>query len=80
MFTALVDVFTPDPGPLAYRAIRLNASGGVEGIEHITAHHDEEAVALTSRMANGYGVDLWERSRFLESFPSLSVRAPGAKA
>jgi hypothetical protein len=58
MITVLTDVFTPDPGPLAYRAIRLNAQGGVEGIEHITARLDEEAMVLTSRMANGSGVDL----------------------
>lgn len=80
MLTALADVFTPAPGARAYRAIRLSASGCVEGIERIDARNDEEAMAITSRMANGYGVDLWERGRFLECFPSLSVKAPGAKA
>ncbi|CAO4175238.1 hypothetical protein EEDFHM_02657 [Methylorubrum populi] len=80
MVTALVGAFAPDPGPLAYRAIRLTSSGGVEGVEHIDARDDAEAIALTSRMANAYGVDLWERGRFLDSFPSLSVRVPGAIA
>jgi hypothetical protein len=80
MFTALVGTFTPDADSLAYSAIRLSSSGGVEGVEHIDARNDDEAIALTSRMANGYGVDLWERGRFLDSFPSLSVRVPGAIA
>ncbi|MBD8909460.1 hypothetical protein [Methylorubrum zatmanii] len=80
MVTAFVDILHPDPGPLAYRAIRLSASGGVEGIEHIAARDDAEAAALTSRMANGYGIDLWERGRFLDCFPSLNVNAPGALA
>ena len=63
-----------------YRAIRLAGDGSVEGIEIIEATTDTDARTLAAMMVNGHGLDLWESTRFIESYPALSPRVLGAKA
>lgn len=63
-----------------YRAVRLGSNGSVEGVDLIRARTDDEAKALAEKIVNGYGIDLWDQSRYLDSFPPLRVNAPGAKA
>lgn len=75
-----LDAADPASEKPAYRAFRLSTKGCIEGVEIILAHDDEEAEMLAARMANGHGVDLWDRLRFLATFPPLSPSRPGAKA
>ncbi|GEP12632.1 hypothetical protein [Methylobacterium gnaphalii] len=72
-------ILSPEPGKPEYRACRLTASDSIEGVEYINAASDEMAARLAAMIANGHGIDLWDRTRFLGSFPPLHVRAAGAK-
>lgn len=62
-------------GKATYRAFTLNPDGGVETVQIIQAASDDEARALANKMINGHGVDLWERNRFIESYPPLKAKA-----
>lgn len=66
----------PDPGPRAYRAFNLNADGRVGESRAIQAQSDDEAKAIAATMPNGHGIDLWERARYLASYPlkALHIR------
>lgn len=48
-----------------YRAFRLSSKGGIQSAEILKAASDEEAQALARVMVTTYGVELWERGRFL---------------
>ncbi|GEP09208.1 hypothetical protein [Methylobacterium gnaphalii] len=71
MAFAIAPIEEPEPGERAYRAYRLTASGGICGVEHIEAGDDDEAKLLAAMIVNKHGVDLWERARYLASFPPL---------
>ena len=58
-------------GQPTYRAFRLNRDGGIDSAEIIQAATEDEARAVAAKMVNGHGIDLWERARFLESYPPL---------
>lgn len=62
-------------GEATYRAFTLNPDGGVDTVEIIQAPSDDEARAIAARMVNGHGVDLWERNRFIESYPPRKANA-----
>lgn len=62
----------PAPGRRAYRVFHLAHDGRVCQAETIEAETDDEAKAIAAQKVNGCGIDLWERARFLESFPSLA--------
>lgn len=66
----------PDPGTPVYRVIVLGADGTLGRSDTIRAQSDEEAKAVAGRMPNGHGIDLWERSRFLASYPPRSAAYP----
>lgn len=67
----------PVPGALpdlaTYRVFRVSAQGDVLGSEIISAQSDDEAMSKARVLANGHGIDLWERSRFLASYPPISA-------
>jgi hypothetical protein len=63
----------PQLGRPTYRVFLLKADGGIFSAEIIEAQSDDEAKAIASAMTNGHGVDLWERGRFLASYPPLKV-------
>lgn len=56
-------------GSADYRAFHLGPGGHVMSAEVVPAASDDEAMALTAAMTNRYGIDLWERARFLASYP-----------
>ena len=66
----------PDPGPRAYRVIRLSPDGTVGEANILAARTDDEAKALAATLSNGHGIDLWERARYLASFPPHSALYP----
>ncbi|MGU3404749.1 hypothetical protein [Methylobacterium brachiatum] len=65
-----------DPGPRVYRIFSLNHDGTVESTRILDAGTDDEAKALASGLPNGHGIDLWERARYLASYPPQSATAP----
>lgn len=42
----------------------------------IQARSDDEAKAIASTLPNGHGIDLWERARYLASYPPRSAAYP----
>jgi len=65
-----------EPGPRVYRVFSLNHDGTVESTRILDARTDEEAKAMAGDLPNGHGIDLWERVRYLASYPPLSAAAP----
>lgn len=61
-------------GEATYRVFRLNHDGGIDSAEIISAQDDDEVQKIAQAMANGHGIDLWERNRFLGSYPPLSAQ------
>ena len=59
-----------------YRVIILGTDGTLGKTDTIRAGSDDEAKALAATMPNGHGIDLWERSRFLASYPPRSAAYP----
>lgn len=55
-------------GPVTYRAYRLGPDGQIVSAEIVRAASDDEALAIVASMSNRFGIDLWERSRFLASY------------
>ena len=53
-----------------YRALLLDLQGNVVGSERLLASDDDEAIELGRALADGHGVDIWDRARFLEHFDS----------
>ena len=66
----------PAPGPRAYRVFSLSAGGRVAESKAIEAQSDDEAKAIAATLPNGHGIDLWERSRYLASYPPQSAAYP----
>ena len=62
-----------DRDGVAYRAFHLGHDGAVRRAEIIQAETDEEAKAIAAALVNGHGIDLWERARFLASYPPRAV-------
>ena len=58
------------PGQRTYRAYHLDPNGVVRQAEIISAETDDEAKAIAATLVNGCGIVLWERARFLGSYPS----------
>ena len=65
------DVFAEEPP--TYRAFFLDHDGAVRRAEIFEASTDDGAKAIAAALVNGHGVDLWERTRFLASYPPLAV-------
>ena len=59
--------------PPTYRAFFLSHDGAVRGAQILEAGTDDEAKAIAAALVNGHGIDLWERTRFLASYPPLAV-------
>ena len=59
-----------------YRVFSLSLDGRVGGSHTIEARSDDEAKAIAGTLPNGHGIDLWERSRYLASYPPLSAAYP----
>ena len=78
MSTSLIHDLDALSGERAYRAYRLNRTGGIEGVVFIEAASDDDARSLAAVIANKHGIDLWERARFLGCFPALSAIALAA--
>jgi hypothetical protein len=66
----------PAPGPRMYRVFSLSADGRVGESHTIQAQSDDEAKAIASTLPNGHGIDLWERARYLASYPPQSAAYP----
>lgn len=66
----------PDPGPRAYRVFSLSPDGRVGESRAIEARSDDEAKAIAEMLPNGHGIDLWERARYLASYPPRSAVYP----
>ncbi len=62
---------SPAPGLPTYRAYYLDPTGSIRSVVVIEAEDDEVAKVKAQSLVNGHGVDLWERARFLASFPPL---------
>ena len=73
MSKAITSTEGPHPGVPTYRAFHTNTSGGISSAEVIDAGSDDEAKDKASKMINGRGIDLWQRTRFLASFPPLGA-------
>lgn len=69
MPTSIQPVTQASPGPRAYRAFYLGSDGRVRRAEIIEAGSDDEALSLVAHIANAFGIDLWERARYLAHFP-----------
>ena len=60
--------------------IRLSPDGTVGEANILDARTDDEAKAMAATLSNGHGIDLWERARYLASFPPHSALYPGRVA
>ena len=59
--------------PPTYRVFFLGHDGAVRGAQILEAGTDDEAKVIAAALVNGHGIDLWERTRFLASYPPLAV-------
>lgn len=59
-----------------YRVFSLSGDGKVGESYTIQAQSDDEAKAIASTLPNGHGIDLWERARYLASYPPQSASYP----
>jgi hypothetical protein len=66
----------PGPGPRVYRVFSLNIDGRVGASRILQAQSDDEAKAIAATLPNGHGIDLWERARYLASYPPRSAAYP----
>lgn len=66
----------PQPGLRTYRVFHLGHDGAVRRAEILEAETDDAAKAIAATLPNGHGIDLWERARFLASYPPLSATCP----
>ena len=73
MSTSPTSTDEPSPGLPTYRAFFLGHDGVIRSTRIIEAPTDDEAKAVASTLPNGHGVDLWERARFLASYPPLDA-------
>ncbi|RTL35422.1 MAG: hypothetical protein EKK49_07375 [Rhodocyclaceae bacterium] len=64
---------TATPGQRAYRAFMLGEGGAIRSAVILDARTDEEARSLAAGLANTFGIDLWERTRFLGRYPPLAA-------
>lgn len=67
-----------EPGLTTYRAYILNPDGSIGSVAIIDARSDDEAIGKARGMVNGHGIDLWERLRFLGSYPPRKASANGS--
>ena len=67
----------PLPGPRTYCVFRIGHDGTVGKADILDADTDDEAKAMAAMLPNGHGIDLWERARYLASYPSQSALYPG---
>jgi hypothetical protein len=54
----------------------LKLDGNVGESLSIQAKSDDEAKAIAATLPNGHGIDLWERARYLASYPPQSAAYP----
>lgn len=66
----------PDPGHRVYRVFSVSADGRVGDSHILDAQSDDEAKAIAATLPNGHGIDLWERARYLASYPPRSAAYP----
>lgn len=69
----------PDPGPRVYRVSSLSADETVGAIDVLEAQSDDDAKAIVATLPNGHGIDLWERARYLASYPPQSAAYPNPR-
>ncbi|MGH1572590.1 hypothetical protein ACRAWG_20335 [Methylobacterium sp. P31] len=61
------------PGLCAYRAFVLGMGEAIRSAIVLDAQTDEEARSRAARLANVFGIDLWECTRFLNRYPPLTA-------
>ncbi|CAM2933418.1 hypothetical protein JHFBIEKO_2303 [Methylobacterium mesophilicum] len=66
----------PLPGPRMYYVFRIGHDGTVGNANYLNADADDEAKAIAAMLLNGHCIDLWERARYLASYPPQSARYP----
>ena len=54
----------------------IGHDGTVGRANILNADTDDEAKAMAVMLPNGHGIDLWERARYLASYPPLSATYP----
>ena len=59
-----------------YCVFRIGQDGTVGKADILDADTDDAAKAVAAMLSNGHGIDLWERARYLASYPSLSATHP----
>ncbi len=59
-----------------YRVFSLSVDGRVGESRTIQAQSDDDAKAIAAALPNGHGIDLWERARYLASYPPRSAAYP----
>ena len=59
-----------------YRVFRLDKRGCIASAEIISADCDEQAGVIARTMPNGYGLELWERTRRVAQYPQQATVAP----
>ena len=52
-------------GVKEYRAFFVGRDGHFDGVEQLLCNNDDEAVEQVKRLANQYGVELWNGSRLV---------------
>ncbi|MGU3663163.1 hypothetical protein ACLBX9_03060 [Methylobacterium sp. A49B] len=73
MSDPIVSTAEAPPGQRTYRAYHLDRDGSVRRAEIIHAETDDEAKVIAATLVNGCGIELWERARFLGSYPPLDA-------
>ena len=56
-------------GEVTYRVFFLGPSGAVQRADILRVLTDDEARQAGRCLVNGYGIEVWERSRMIERFP-----------
>ena len=60
--------YHPAQRQMTYRAYELTPEGGLCSVEILNVGSDDEAQAFAAAMRSPYGIELWERGRFLGRF------------
>ncbi|MCJ2123400.1 hypothetical protein [Methylobacterium sp. J-077] len=66
----------PLPGQRVYYVLRIGHDGTVGRADILAAESDDEAKTMAAMLPNGHGIDLWERARYLASYPPQSALYP----
>lgn len=68
-----VDLQSVAPGERTYRVLRFDKRGGILSTEIIAADSDEQASVIAQTLQDGYGLELWERTKLLAHYPHCAA-------